>query len=87
MVWEDGAVTVYDHRVLRLACPCAACQDEMTGQRTVQEADVPPDIKVLDAVPVGRYGLNLVFNDRHATGIYSFDLLRELGELAEPQQR
>jgi DUF971 family protein len=30
--------------------------------------------------PVGRYAVKLVFDDGHDTGIYSWDVLRELGE-------
>jgi ATP-binding protein involved in chromosome partitioning len=80
IVWSDDAVTTYEHRALRLACPCAACQDEMTGKRTVREADVPADVKVVQTRPVGMYGQNLVFSDLHAGGIYSHELLRELGK-------
>jgi ATP-binding protein involved in chromosome partitioning len=80
IVWDDGAILEYDARALRLACPCAACRDEMTGTRTLREQDVPLDIKVAETRPVGRYGQNLVFSDGHASGIYVNDLLRALGK-------
>jgi DUF971 family protein len=51
----------------------------MSGESLVHEADVPGDVKLVEARPVGRYGLNLVFSDRHATGIYTFESLRKLG--------
>ncbi|NUM89681.1 MAG: DUF971 domain-containing protein, partial [Bdellovibrionales bacterium] len=30
------------------------------------------------ALPVGRYGVNLVWTDGHATGIFTYKYLREL---------
>ncbi len=80
IVWDDGAVLTYDAREMRLACPCAACRDEMTGVKRLQDADVPLDIKVVESRAVGRYGQNLVFSDGHASGIYVNDLLRVLGK-------
>ncbi|MEI6232735.1 MAG: P-loop NTPase [Planctomycetota bacterium] len=80
IVWDDGAILVYNAFELRMACPCAACRDEMTGVKTLREEDVPKDVKVLETRPVGRYGQNPVFSDGHASGIYVNDLLRNLGK-------
>ncbi|MCZ7646751.1 MAG: DUF971 domain-containing protein [Planctomycetota bacterium] len=71
---------IYDARKLRLACPCASCRDEMTSQQIITEQQVPANIKVAEARPVGRYGLNLVFSDQHGSGIFTFNYLRELGQ-------
>jgi len=82
ILWGDGTVTTYDARALRLACPCAGCRDEITGAQMINDGDLPKEVKVLEARPVGQYGLNLVFNDQHSTGIYTYELLRELGRVA-----
>jgi ATP-binding protein involved in chromosome partitioning len=82
ILWEDGTVSIYDHHSLRVNCPCAACKNEMTGERMIQPGDIAQDIKVVEARPVGRYGLNLAFSDGHASGIYTHDLLRVLGKQA-----
>lgn len=79
IVWSDGKVSTFDHFQLRMACPCAACRSETTGERILKESDVPRDVKVVAANPVGRYGLNLGFSDGHASGIFTFDHLRALG--------
>jgi ATP-binding protein involved in chromosome partitioning len=79
IVWEDGVQMAYDHPTLRLACPCAECRNEITGESQLKESEIRPDIKVVQAKPVGRYGLNLIFNDGHGSGIYVGDLLRSLG--------
>jgi ATP-binding protein involved in chromosome partitioning len=80
IVWNDGRVTIYDARSLRLGCPCAACKEELSGRPLLNEGDVPFDIKLVDARPVGRYGYHLAFSDHHGTGIYTFELLRSLGK-------
>lgn len=79
ILWDDKKTMHYNPRKLRLACPCAACKDEMTGEQILQDADVAQNVTVSEARPVGRYGLNLVFSDGHSSGIYVFELLRSLG--------
>ena len=79
IAWDDGVEMVYDHRSLRLACPCAECRNEITGECQLKESEIRPDIKVVQIKPVGRYGLNLIFNDGHGSGIYVGELLRALG--------
>jgi len=80
--WDDGSILVYDAFALRMACPCAACRNEITGEKTLREADVPRDVRVIEVRPVGQYGQNLVFSDGHSSGIYVNDLLRSLGKQA-----
>ncbi|MEI9891473.1 MAG: gamma-butyrobetaine hydroxylase-like domain-containing protein [Caulobacteraceae bacterium] len=36
-------------------------------------------MKITAINPVGRYAVRLVFDDGHDTGLYSWDLMRELG--------
>jgi ATP-binding protein involved in chromosome partitioning len=78
--WADGVkgkVSPYD---LRINCPCASCIDEDTGKRTLDPKQVPLDIKINGYQTVGRYALAFDFTDRHDTGIYRFDMLRELAK-------
>jgi len=76
--WNDGEITSHPFRQLRLACPCAMCVDEWTGEPRLDRTRVPGDVKITDIRAVGRYALQFTFSDGHATGIYSFDLLRSL---------
>jgi ATP-binding protein involved in chromosome partitioning len=80
IVWHDGVAQVYDAVALRRACPCAECRDETTGAARLKPDDIPPNLSIENVRPVGRYGLNIVFSDGHASGIYTFDLLRQLGK-------
>ncbi len=76
IVWSDAAVTSHDPRELRLACPCAGCVNEATGERTLDPASVRSDVRVAAAGAVGRYALALAFSDGHNPGLYSLGLLR-----------
>ncbi len=78
IVWRDGHESLYDNRFLRLSCPCAACVNEWTGERTLREEEVPGDVRPASWHLVGNYALSIGFSDGHDTGIYSFELLRSL---------
>jgi DUF971 family protein len=80
--WEDGKRTASTARMLRLACPCAACVDEWTSARTLDPATVPETLTIREVNPVGNYALRLVFSDQHATGIFPWPVLREVTERA-----
>jgi ATP-binding protein involved in chromosome partitioning len=76
--WSDGLKTVFTARDLRLACPCAACVDEVSGQRTLRPEYVAQDVIALSVHPVGRYALQIMWSDGHNTGLYGFEYLRKL---------
>lgn len=78
ILWEDGHESIFLPFDLRMACPCAGCVDELSGQRILTEAKVPPGVYPATIEYVGRYALQFAWSDGHDTGIYSYDLLREL---------
>ncbi len=80
LVWPDGHGSIYTPYNLRIACGCASCIDEDTGEKTLDPKKIPLDIKITGVNPVGRYGLAVAFSDGHNTGIYIFDRLRGLCE-------
>jgi ATP-binding protein involved in chromosome partitioning len=74
--WEEGGHEgFFPARELRLACPCAACVEEMSGRPILDPAAVPPDIRPLSLALVGSYGLRIQWSDGHGTGIYTYVLL------------
>lgn len=76
VTWPDAAATAwYAARALRLACPCAACVDEMSGRPILDPATVPDDVAPLQVELVGAYGLKVRWSDGHGTGIYTFQAL------------
>ena len=80
--WNDGTRGACDVRTLRLACPCALCVDEHTGEKLVDDSTVPMDVKLERIQSVGRYAVSLAFSDGHGSGIYPYDKLKELTETA-----
>jgi DUF971 family protein len=75
--FDDGAAFDVPFELLRVESPSA----ENKGHGS----DVPPPVKgkanvgVVRAEPVGRYAVRVVFDDGHDTGLYSWDLLYDLG--------
>jgi DUF971 family protein len=83
ITWADGRESLYAVRELRLACGCATCVDEWTGEERLDPASVPEDVHPLRVAPVGRYGIRIHWSDGHETGIYPFRRLRELAEVSK----
>ncbi len=76
--WQDGHRSSFPPRLLRIACPCAGCVDEMTGRRILEPGSVPPDIHPRTIEYVGRYAIQFEWSDGHSTGIFPFEYLRSL---------
>lgn len=75
--WDAaGHAWTYPARALRLACPCAACVEEMSGRPLLDPGSISQDVKPLSVALVGGYGIRIVWSDGHGTGIYTFDRLR-----------
>jgi ATP-binding protein involved in chromosome partitioning len=84
ITWADGAESVYDVRELRLACGCARCVDEWSGEDRLDPASVPDDVHPLQIERVGRYAIQVRWSDGHESGIYPFRRLRDLASGATP---
>ena len=89
--WSDGQVRRYAIGELRNACPCATCREKRsqpppppTSLVVLSAAETKP-LRLLDMKPVGNYAYTIQFSDGHDTGIYTFELLRELGSEEQPQ--
>ncbi|MGA3252116.1 MAG: DUF971 domain-containing protein [Paraburkholderia sp.] len=79
--WSDGRERQIAHAQLRQACACAECRRIRLDGGTVQ---APPDVTLTDVQPMG-YGVQLVFSDGHARGIYPWRYLEELAEAGSSQ--
>ena len=82
--WNDGVESLYSVYQLRCMCPCANCVDENTGQRTLDPANVPTEVKPIDIEQVGNYALQIKWTDGHDTGIYTWVRLRAMAGDARP---
>lgn len=62
---------------LRVYSPSAEVRGHAPGQGVLQVGK--EDVNITAVEPVGQYALRLVFDDGHSTGLYSWDLLYDLG--------
>ena len=63
---------------LRVFTPSAEAKGHGVGQEVLQVGK--RDVAIEQIEPVGNYALKLVFSDGHDTGLYSWDLLYNLGK-------
>ncbi len=77
-VWSDGIEAVLQPRPFRLACPCAHCISELTGEAMLKPSSVGDDIQIKDMQPVGNYAYKVLFSDGHDSGLYPLELLASL---------
>ncbi|HZZ26420.1 MAG TPA: DUF971 domain-containing protein [Pirellulales bacterium] len=86
--WSDGGLRQYSFRELRDACPCATCREkrsavpEAANLLPVLSASEARPLQIAKMEPVGNYAYSIEFSDGHNTGIYTLDLLRQLGHEA-----
>ena len=78
ITWGEGHVGSYPHRMLRLACPCATCREEMTGRPILNPASVADDVHPESVSLVGAYAIKIRWSDGHDTGIYTYEYLLSL---------
>jgi DUF971 family protein len=93
--WSDGQAFDYPFGKLRDACPCATCKERRKADLQKGPGDLlkilkPGEARELDVLemrPVGNYAYNITFSDGHSSGLFTMELLRELGiPCSEPCQ-
>ncbi len=93
--WSDGARREYTFQELRDACPCASCREKRSqpsaaasgsGSHSAMKNLLPVlslaearPLSISRMDPVGNYAYSIEFSDGHSTGIYTLELLRQLG--------
>ncbi len=77
--FSDGATFALPSHYLRVFSPSAETGAALGRDPSLLLVpDRPVGIAAIEAV--GHYALRLLFDDGHASGIYAYDFLRELGE-------
>jgi DUF971 family protein len=77
ITWADGATSRFGLEELRQHCPCAECRNRRDRNLPVwPQPSSPQPLRIVDAELVGAWGISFTWNDRHSTGIYSWELLR-----------
>jgi DUF971 family protein len=77
ITFDDGRQFRLPYEYLRVFSPSAEVRGHGPGQEVLQTGKREVEIRSVE--PVGSYAIQPTFSDGHATGIYSWDYLYELG--------
>ncbi len=75
--FSDGANFRIPFELMRIYSPSAEVQGHGPGQEILQTGK--REVTLVELEAVGNYAVKPVFSDGHESGIYSWDLLYELG--------
>ena len=78
LAYENGDRFSLPFEFLRVFTPSAEARGHGPGQEVLQVGKRNVEISQLE--PVGNYALRPLFSDGHDTGLYSWDLLHDLGK-------
>lgn len=78
LLYRDGTSCELSAEYLRVHSPSAEVRGHGKGQEVLQTGKKHVKITAIEAT--GNYAIRLTFDDRHDSGIYSWDYLKELGE-------
>ena len=86
ITWSDDTLREYVVRDLRNACPCATCREKRNAPPPPPNVlpVIPPGagapLTITSMRPAGSYAYNIAFSDGHNSGLYTLEVLRELGQ-------
>ena len=82
--WDDERESFVRLETLRRCCPCAGCKGEVDVMGNVyrnRDQPLPPVAFELRRITtVGGYAIQPIWGDGHATGLYSFNYLRQVAD-------
>ena len=81
--FDDGANYKYTCEFLRVHSPSAEVAGHGPGEEVPQTGKENVNIKAIE--PIGHYAVKLVFDDRHDSGLFSWEYLHKLGENYDSQ--
>ena len=77
VAFESGESFSLPAELLRVESPSAEVQGHGPDQKVVVAGK--REVAIVALEPIGNYAVRITFDDLHDTGIYSWDLLHELG--------
>lgn len=81
VIFSDGARFELPYELLRVSTPSAEARGHGPGQHVLQTGK--RDVGIAEIEMVGNYAIRPIFTDGHGSGIYSWDLLYDLGRRKE----
>ena len=77
IAFDDGNLFEIPFELLRVESPSA--ENKGHGGNVPPPVTGKANVNVVRADPVGRYAVRIAFDDGHDTGLFSWDLLHDLG--------
>jgi DUF971 family protein len=77
ITFDSGEIFVLSAEFLRTHSPSAEVKGHAPGEEKLVLAK--QNVRIVGIEPIGNYAARLVFDDGHATGLYSWDYLLKLG--------
>ena len=81
LTFSDNTHFQLPYELLRVFSPSAEVRGHGPGQEVLQAGK--RNVAIVGVEPVGNYAIRPIFSDGHNSGIYSWDLLYELGARQE----
>lgn len=82
--WNDNSEDRISLSLLRKNCPCATCLAEREKQSKMYiPIFTENQITVKSIGQVGKYAIQITWNDGHSTGIYEYTFLKNFSEKAK----
>ncbi len=75
--FPDGKIFLLTANYLRVFSPSAEVKGHNGGEGVLILGK--EDVEIKDIEPIGLYAIKLIFNDGHNTGIYTWQIIYELG--------
>ncbi|OIO62742.1 MAG: hypothetical protein AUJ47_07355 [Candidatus Marinimicrobia bacterium CG1_02_48_14] len=80
--WDDAKESFIEYKPLRDACPCANCSGESdifgTKYFGIKRKKNEQSYHLVSVQKVGHYAIQLAWADKHDSGIYTYELLRQI---------
>lgn len=78
VAFDNGETITFTAELLRVESPSAEVQGHSPAQKQIVAGK--RQVRITAVEPVGHYAVRIVFDDGHATGIYTWAYLYELGQ-------
>ena len=82
--WSDKTESFIALKTLRDCCPCAFCSGEKDVLGNVYKGHKKElgetAYEALSLERIGHYAIRIFWGDRHSDGLFTYDLLRKLGD-------
>ena len=82
--WSDETESFIDLKLLRDNCPCAFCSGEKDVLGNVYKGPKKElsgnAYEAVNLERIGHYAIRIFWGDRHSDGLYTYEMLRKIGQ-------